>query len=72
MDLYVQPAYQQGTAQSVANLSVQSAEYALSRPSLESVLLSDQYRRRIGRERSRQFEDMQGLTAWMKNDLGRT
>jgi SPP1 gp7 family putative phage head morphogenesis protein len=72
MDLYVQPAYQQGTAQSVANLSVQSAEYALSRPALESVLLSDPYRKRIGLVRAREFENMQNLTAWMKNDLSRT
>lgn len=72
MDLYVQPAYQQGTAQSVANLSVQSAEYALSRPTLESVLLSDPYRKRIGLVRAREFENMQNLTAWMKNDLSRT
>jgi hypothetical protein len=72
MAAYVGPAYVQGTAQSVANLSVQSAEYALSRPALESVLLSDPYRRRIGLVRAREFENMQNLTAWMKNDLSRT
>lgn len=72
MQAYVQPAYQQGTAQSMANLTVQSAEYALARPTLESVILSDPYRRRIGLVRARQFEEMRGLTDWMRGDLGAT
>lgn len=72
MQAYVQPAYQQGTAQSVANLTVQSAEYALARPTLESVLLSDPYRRRIGLVRARVFEEMRGLTDYMRGDLGST
>lgn len=72
MDAYVRPAYQQGSAQSHANLTVQSAEYALSRPTLESVLLSEPYRRRIGLVRAREFEQMRGLTEWMRGDLGAT
>lgn len=72
MQAYVQPAYQQGTAQSVANLTVQSAEYALARPTLESVILSDPYRRRIGLVRARVFEEMRGLTDYMRGDLGAT
>lgn len=72
MAAYVQPAYQQGTAQSVANMSVQSAEYALSRPTLEAVLLSAPYRRRIGLVRAREFEEMRGLSGWMRGDLGST
>lgn len=72
MDAYVEPAYQQGTAQSMANLSVQSAEYALARPTLESVLLSDPYRKRIGLVRARVFEEMRGLSDTMRGDLGST
>lgn len=72
MESYVRPAYQQGAAQSHANLSVQSSEYALSRPTLESVLLSEPYRRRIGLVRAREFEQMRGLTEWMRGDLGAT
>ena len=72
LESYVRPAYQQGTAQSAANLTVQSAEYALARPTLETVLLSDPYQRRIGMLRARVFEEMQGLTAYMKTDLSRT
>lgn len=69
---YINPAYQQGTAQTHTNLSVQSAEYALSRPTLETVLLSPPYQRRIGLVRARAFEEMVGLTDWMKSDLGST
>lgn len=72
MNAYVEPAYQQGTAQSMANLSVQSAEYALARPTLESVLLSDPYRKRIGLVRARVFEEMRGLSDDMRGDLGST
>ena len=72
LESYVRPAYQQGTAQSAANLTVQSAEYALARPTLETVLLSEPYQRRIGMLRARVFEEMQGLTAYMKTDLSRT
>lgn len=72
LESYVRPAYQQGTAQSMANLTVQSAEYALARPTLETVLLSEPYQRRIGMLRARVFEEMQGLTGVMKTDLSRT
>lgn len=73
MQAYVQPAYQQGTAQSVANLTVQSAEYALARPTLESVILSDPYRRRLSLVRARQFENMKGFALGsVKRDLANT
>lgn len=69
---YVEPAYRQGTAQSWTNLSVQSEAYALSRPTLESILLSPPYRTRIGLLKAREFEVMKGLTETMKSDLGST
>lgn len=68
---YVVPAYQQATGQAVANLSIQSQAYAAARPSLESVLLSQPYQNRLGYVRARVFEDMQGLTAYAKDNLGR-
>jgi hypothetical protein len=72
MESYIRPTYQQGTAQSVANLSVQSTAYAVTRPTLESVLLSEPYRRRIGLVRARQFENMKGFAGSLKDVLGRT
>jgi SPP1 gp7 family putative phage head morphogenesis protein len=72
MDAYVSPAYQQGTGQSVTNLATQSTQYAVSRPNLESVLLSEPYRKRIGLLRARVFEEMKGLSDAMRGDLGST
>lgn len=69
---YVEPAYRQGTAQSWTNLSVQSELYAASKPTLESILLSEPYRRRIGLLKAREFEEMRGLSSRMKTDLGNT
>lgn len=67
---YAEPAYIMGTSQSFYNLSAQSADYALSRPSLESLLLSEPYKRRIGLIKARVFEEMRGLSETMKTDLG--
>lgn len=72
MEAYVRPAYVQGTAQSVSNLTVQSGVYAAARPTLESVLLSAPYQRRIGLVRARQFENMKGFAGSMKDVLGST
>ncbi|MNQ14502.1 Phage Mu protein F like protein [compost metagenome] len=72
MNAYVAPAVVQGTAQSYHNLSVQSEVYAASRPTLESVLLSDPYRRRLGLVRAREFELMKGFSEQMRADLGDT
>lgn len=63
---YVQPAFQQGAAMAYSNLSIQSKAYKLSRPNLESVLMSPAYRRRLGYVKSREFEEMKGLTADLK------
>lgn len=63
---FVQPAYQQGTGMAYANLAVQSKTYKLSRPNLESVLMSPAYRRRLGYIKAREFEEMKGLSADLK------
>ena len=72
MRAYVSSAYQQGTAQQVANLTVQSEAYALSRPTLESILYSEPYRKRIGLLAAREFELMKGFSTQMKTDLAQT
>lgn len=71
MNQYVQPAYQQGTGQAYVNLATQSAKYAVSRPTLESVLLSPAYRTRLGYVRAREFEDMVGFAGYNKANLSR-
>lgn len=63
---YVQPAFQQGAAMAYSNLSIQSKAYKLSRPNLESILMSPAYRRRLGYVKAREFEEMKGLTADLK------
>lgn len=60
---YVQPAYQQGTAVTQVNMATQSSAYALSRPSLESILLSPAYRTRLGYLRAREWEEMKNLSS---------
>lgn len=72
MRAYVEPAYQQGTATTVANLTVQSEAYALTKPTLDAVLFSEPYRKRIGLLRAREFELMQGFSGQMKTDLAQT
>jgi len=69
---YVEPAYVQGSAASYSNLAIQAQAYKLSKPTLESLLLSQPYRDRIGLVRARVFEEMRGLTESMRSDLGST
>lgn len=69
MRAYVEPAYIQGTAVQAANLTVQSELYALTKPSLDAILFSPPYRKRIGLLRAREFELMKGFTAQAKTDL---
>ena len=69
---YAEPAYVNGLAMTHANLSVQSASYAASRPTLESVLMSPAYKSRIGLVRARVFSEMKGLSDTMKGDLSAT
>lgn len=72
MRAYVEPAYQQGTAVQAANLTVQSELYALNKPSLDAILFSEPYRKRIGLLRAREFELMKGFTSTTKTDLAET
>lgn len=69
MRAYIEPAYMQGTAVQAANLTVQSELYALNKPSLDAILFSEPYRKRIGLLRAREFELMKGFTAQAKTDL---
>ncbi|MNJ34293.1 Phage Mu protein F like protein [compost metagenome] len=72
MRAYVEPAYQQGTGMTVANLAVQSEAYTLTKPTLDAVLFSEPYRKRISLLRAREFELMQGFTQQLKSDLAQT
>lgn len=72
MRAYVEHSYQQGTATTAANLTVQSEAYALTKPSLDAILFSPPYRKRIGLLRAREFELMQGFSQQMKSDLAQT
>jgi hypothetical protein len=66
---YVIPAYEKGAATAWRNLGVQSAEYAATRPTLESLLLSEPYQARIGLIAAREFELMKGLSASVKSTM---
>lgn len=68
---YVRPAYQKGTAQSFTNLGYQSEAYKAGRGSLEQLLYSEPYRRRIALSRARVYEEMKGFTAQLKADMAR-
>ena len=72
MRSYVEGAYQQGTAMTAANLTVQSELYALTKPTLDAILFSPPYRKRISLLAAREFELMQGFSQQMKSDLAQT
>ena len=72
LNSYIIPAAIQGTAQSHANLTIQSEAYARSRPALDSILNSDPYRKRIGLLRAREFEEMKNLSNRTKDVMRRT
>lgn len=69
---YVEPSYIQGTAATAANLTVQSELYALTKPTLDAILFSPPYRKRISLLAAREFELMQGFSQQMKSDLAQT
>lgn len=69
---YIEPSYIQGTAATAANLTVQSELYALTRPTLDAILFSPPYRKRISLLAAREFELMQGFSQQMKSDLAQT
>lgn len=68
---YVKPAYQQGTAKANANIGNQSKIYADAR-SLEQLLTSPPYLKRLGMLRGRVFNDMAGITSDIATTLART
>lgn len=69
---YVTPAYAQGTAMTMANLTIQSEAYAVSRPHLDSLLTSAPYRRRLSLLQARSFNEMKKIADDMKGDLAST
>lgn len=70
-ETYVEAAVVRGTAQTFANLSQQSAAYLADRQSLQSLLISDPYQRRMTLVYSRVFEEMKGLSADTKRNMAR-
>lgn len=68
-DSYIAPAYVQGTNQAMANLASQSAAYRATRPTLQALLMSEPYQRRLGLLRAREFELMKGFTAETRANL---
>lgn len=67
---FVRPAYQQGTAKAQANIANQSKLYADAR-SLEQLLTSEPYVKRLSLLRGREFEQMAGITQDVKTTLSR-
>lgn len=65
----VEPAYQQGAAQQLSNLSVQSAAYAASRPNLTALLTSQPYRTRLGFLKVRVADTLRGYTEGVKSHM---
>ncbi len=59
---YVEPSYVQGTEKARIEIAEQSYVYASLHGSLESVMLSETYQRRIGYVAAREFELMRGFT----------
>lgn len=68
---FVRVAHQRGTAQQFANLSQQSPVYHAGRQTLQNILLSEPYRRRVALVRAREFEEMKGLGGIVKATLNR-
>lgn len=68
---YIRPAYQQGTARANTNIAVQSKVYRDSR-SIETLLTSTPYLKRLGLLRGRIFNEMDGVVGDVKTTLART
>lgn len=69
---YVQPAYNQGIAQTVAALSAQSVTVKLSQQAAQAIMYEPAYLKRIGLVRARLFEEMQGFSDSTRKDLAET
>lgn len=65
----VEPAYQQGAAQQLSNLSVQSAAYAASRPNLTALLTSQPYRTRLGFLKVRVADTLRAYAEGVKSHM---
>lgn len=69
---YVEPAYQQGTSQEMANLARQSTTYRASRPDLRTLIDSEPYRRRLGHLLSRVHADVSDIGSTLSRDIALT
>ena len=70
-DQFVEVSARRGAAQAFANLSQQSPAYKAGRESVQNILRSQAYRRRMALVRARVFEEMKGLAADVKTDMAR-
>lgn len=68
---YIRPAYQQGTARANTNIGNQSKLYKDSR-SLEQLLTSPPYLKRLSLLRGRMFNEMEGITSDVRTTLARS
>lgn len=64
-------AYQRGTSQEFSNLAAQSPSYASGQESLQNILRSEPYRRRIALIAAREYEEMEGLSGNIKANMSR-
>lgn len=71
MSGYVEPQYIRGTTQAFNNLTLQSAAYATATSSIEQVLTSPQWLRRIDIMSSREYTNIKGFTDQMITDTTR-
>lgn len=71
MRAYVSIAHRRGTAQAYTNIGQQSPAYKAGRDSLDALLRSPPYQRRVALVAARQFEEMKGLSGAVKADMGR-
>lgn len=68
---YVEVASNRGLAQQFANLANQSDIYRAGRESVQTMLRSAPYQKRMALLKARQFEEMKGLGAQVKSDMAR-
>lgn len=71
LNAYVEVAYERGTSTAYLNMARQSPVYEAGRSRIIDLLRSQAYGRRIALTRARVFEDMKGLSAGVKADMGR-
>lgn len=69
---YVVPSAEKGAAQAWRNLGVQSTEYRATRPTLDALIMSEPYQRRMKLLQTREFELMKGLSGTVKQQLAET